>query len=143
MSGPTWEISHLHASNVFNQSGHFKIHERKGESWQMAPPVWVLSCIFKWPLWLNTLTHLEEANGYSPVQVLACLFKFKTGNKNGNIYLFLPVFQFCFRVDFFTSMPRFVVQKCSSRNEFSTINAFYFFLSLVMDYFFCFRNIIV
>ena len=32
--------------------------------------------------------------------MLACLFKFKAGNKNGNFYLFLPVFQFSFRVDF-------------------------------------------
>ena len=57
--------------------GHLKIHERThtGGAICQLSPVWVLSCIFKWPLWLNTLTHLEQANGFSPVWVNSCLFK--------------------------------------------------------------------
>ena len=38
--------------------GHLKIHERThtGGAICQLSPVWVLSCIFKWPLWLNTNT---------------------------------------------------------------------------------------
>ena len=33
------------------------------------------SCTFKMPLWLKAFSHLEQANGFSPVWVLSCSFK--------------------------------------------------------------------
>ena len=32
-------------------------------------------CAFNWPLCLNALSHVEQANGFSPVWVLSCFFK--------------------------------------------------------------------
>ena len=36
---------------------------------------WVLLCDFKWALWLNTLLHFEQGNGFSPVWNLSCFLK--------------------------------------------------------------------
>ena len=36
-------------------------------------PKWILSCFFTWPLWLNDLSHLEQENGFSPVDPSMCL----------------------------------------------------------------------
>ena len=38
-------------------------------------PVWVLLCFFKWPAIEKLLSHLEHLKGYSPVWVLSCSFK--------------------------------------------------------------------
>ena len=37
-------------------------------------PVWVVSCVFKFLLVMNAMSHLEQENGFSPVWIPLCLF---------------------------------------------------------------------
>ena len=43
-----------------------------------------LLCVFKSPLWLNILWHLEQANGFSPLWILPCVFKSPLWLKNAS-----------------------------------------------------------
>ena len=38
-------------------------------------PVCILACVFKPPLWLNAMWHLDQANGFPPIWILACCIK--------------------------------------------------------------------
>ena len=45
------------------------------------PPMWVLSCAFKWPVCEKVLSHFEHLNGLSPVWILSWVFKWTACEK--------------------------------------------------------------